>query len=130
LKPNVSKTVKVDFDEALRQVRQELGANGFGVLTEIDVQSTLNEKIGADFTRYVILGACVPALAHRALCAAPEVGVFLPCNVIVRETGESQCRIDAINARAMSEMLPGSDELEDVADEVARRLDQVLKGVG
>ena len=128
--PNVSKSVQLDYEEAVRQAREALAANGFGILTEIDVKATLKQKIGVDFNRYLILGACVPPLAHRAMKAVPEVGVFLPCNVVVRETGEGECRIDAVNARSMSTMLPGSDELEQVAQEVAGRLDAVLKAIG
>ncbi len=128
--PNVSKSVKLDYDEAVRQARAALAANGFGVLTEIDVKATLKQKIGVDFNRYLILGACVPPLAHRAMTAVPEVGVFLPCNVVVRETGPGECIIDAVNARSMSTMLPGSEELAQVAREVAARLDEVLKAIG
>ena len=128
--PNIHKTVQLDYEEAVRQVREALAANGFGVLTEIDVKATLKEKIGVDFGRYVILGACVPSLAHRAMSAVPEVGVLLPCNVVVRETGATESRIDAVNARSMSIMLPGSDELVAVAEEVAGRLDKVLKAIG
>ena len=130
MKPNVSKSVKLDYEEAVRQTRAALAANGFGVLTEIDVKATLKQKIGVDFNRYLILGACVPPLAHRAMTAVPEVGVFLPCNVVVRETGVGACVIDAVNARSMSTMLPGSEELAQVAEEVAGRLDEVLKAIG
>lgn len=128
--PNIQKIVQLDYDEAVRQVREALGANGFGILTEIDVKATLKEKIGVDFGRYVILGACVPPLAHRAMSAVPEVGVLLPCNVVVRETGESESSIDTVNARSMSILFPGSDELAAVAEEVAGRLDEVLKAIG
>lgn len=128
--PNVSKAVRLDYEEAVRQARAALTAQGFGILTEIDVKATLKQKIGVDFNRYVILGACVPPLAHRAMTAVPEVGVFLPCNVVVREIGEGECVVDAVNARSMSTMLPGSEELDQVAEEVAGRLDEVLKAIG
>ncbi len=128
--PNIQKTVQLDYDEAVRQVRKALAANGFGILTEIDVKATLQEKLGVDFSRYLILGACVPPLAHRAMSAVPEVGVLLPCNVVVRETGESESCIETVNARSMSIMFPGSDELAAVAEEVAERLDEVRKAIG
>ena len=128
MQPFVSKTVQLDYEEALRQAREALAANGFGVLTEIDVKATLKEKIGVDFGRYVILGACVPPLAHRAMTAVPEVGVFLPCNVVVREIEPGTTRVEAINAEMMGQMFPVA-EVEAVAQEVGARLARVLDAV-
>jgi len=82
-----SKTLDTTFDEAVAKTRDALAAEGFGVITEIDVQKTLKAKIGVDFRRYLILGACNPALAHEALKLEPNVGAMLPCNVVVQETG-------------------------------------------
>ena len=79
-----AKTVETPFQEALAAVRAALGAQGFGVLTEIDVQSTMKAKIGEDFRPYVILGACNPTMAHKALQMEDKVGTMLPCNVVVQ----------------------------------------------
>jgi len=78
-----SKTLDMDFDQAIERVTEELKKEGFGVLTEIDVQATLKKKINVDFRKYRILGACNPGFAHKALEAEPEIGTMLPCNVIV-----------------------------------------------
>jgi uncharacterized protein (DUF302 family) len=127
---NVSKNVDLSYDEALKQVRAALATHGFGILTEIDVKATLKAKIDVDTAPYIILGACIPPMAHRAMTAVPEVGVFLPCNVVVREIDSGRCTVDAVNARAMSMMFPGVGELEVVAEEVAGRLEKVLAEVG
>ena len=79
------KAVDLGFDEAIETVTEELGKEGFGVLTEIDVQATLKKKLDVEFENYVILGACNPQLAHEAVSDAPEIGLLLPCNVIIFE---------------------------------------------
>src|SRR6266545_6809379 len=104
------------FNEAVERVRQELQAEGFGVLCEIDVQATLKEKLGVDREPYLILGACNPPLAHRALEAEPDLGTLLPCNVVVyRHEGETH--ISAIDAERMLSIVDNA-ELAAVAAEV------------
>ena len=98
--------VKVNqpYEVALERVRTALKAEGFGVLTEIDVKETLKKKLGVDFQRYIILGACNPPLAHRALSADLNVGLLLPCNVIVYETGADTSMISLVDPLVMSAM--------------------------
>jgi uncharacterized protein (DUF302 family) len=106
-------------------VEAALKAEGFGVLTEIDVQATLKEKLDIDSGPYVILGACNPPLAHQALEAEPDLGVLLPCNVVVYATDQGT-RVTAVNAGAMLGMV-GNEALEPIASQVQERLDRVLE---
>src|SRR5512136_909974 len=96
----IQKKTQLTFDQALARVQEALKAEGFGVLTQIDVQKTLKEKIGADFRRYRILGACNPKLAFRALSAEVEVGVMMPCNVIVYEGDDGNAVVCPIHPMA------------------------------
>jgi uncharacterized protein (DUF302 family) len=113
------------FDRAVERVRDELAGEGFGVLCEIDVQATLREKLGVEREPYVILGACNPPLAHRALDAEPDLGTLLPCNVAVyRADGETH--ISAIDAEKMLSVVE-NDELAPVAAEVRGRLARVVE---
>ena len=115
----------VGYDEARKKVTEALQAEGFGILSEIDVQDTLKKKLGVDMPRYEILGACHPASAHRALQAEKSVGLLLPCNVVVYE-GEGQTVIEAIDPRqAMT--LDANATVKDVAEEVRGRLQHVLE---
>ena len=118
----------VSVDEALEKVAEALKANGFGVLTKIDVKETLKKKIDVDFHPYQILGACMPRMAHKPLTAAPEVGVLLPCNVVVRHVDEKTTRVEVINTAAMTMMFPGG-ELNEVASTVGQHLDNVLDSI-
>ena len=92
-----SKTLDAGFDEAIRRATEALKAQGFGVLTEIDVAATLKTKIGVDFRPYRILGACNPKLAHEALTAEPDIGLMLPCNVVVQDAGAGKTKVSAID---------------------------------
>src|SRR6266511_268058 len=99
----LSATTELGFTEAAERVRDELKTEGFGVLCEIDVQATLKEKLGVDGEPYLILGACNPPLAHQALQAEPELGVLLPCNVVVY-TRDGQTHISAIAAEVLDKL--------------------------
>jgi uncharacterized protein (DUF302 family) len=124
----IGKIVQMPFDQALEKAQEALKKEGFGVLSRIDVKATMKEKLGIDFTPFVILGACNPPLAHKALTCEPEVGLMLPCNVVVREVGSGKVRVEAINAEAMTSLFPGAG-LEEVAGEVNERLTRVIESL-
>lgn len=113
------------FDEAIEKTTLALKAEGFGVLTRIDMQSTFKEKLNVDFRKYVILGACNPPLAHRALAANPDVGLLLPCNVTVQEQG-GQIAVTAVNPRAMLGALETDATVSAVAGEAQAKLQKVI----
>jgi uncharacterized protein (DUF302 family) len=119
------------FEEGLARTREALKAEGFGVLTEIDLQAAFREKLGQQFRRYVIFGACNPALAHRAVSAEPEVGLLLPCNVTIEEgtSGETIVRlVDPIGLLGLG--APGQHGvLSEVAAEASARLERVGKAL-
>ena len=112
------------FDETLAAVREVLAAEGFGVLTEIDVRATLEAKLGVTVPQQVILGACNPPLAHAALDAEPSVGLLLPCNVVVR-AGDGGTIVEAIDPR-MLVTVTGNEALAPIADQVADKLDRAM----
>ena len=116
------------YDQAIAKVTQALKAEGFGVLTEIDVKATLKKKLDVDFRRYIILGACNPSLAYRALSTDLDVGLLLPCNVVVYETDENHAAIGLIDPIAMLGVLPSPD-LQPIADEARARLTRVAKSL-
>jgi uncharacterized protein (DUF302 family) len=121
----IRKTLDLAFDEALVRVPEALKAEGFGVLTEIDVQATLKKKLDVDFRRYRILGACNPPFAHRALQHSLEVGMLMPCNVIVYETDDRRTVVSAVDP--MQTMAAQGDEaIRPIADEVRRKLQRVI----
>jgi uncharacterized protein (DUF302 family) len=121
----LSASTERPFADAVERVREELKAEGFGVLCEIDVQATLREKLGVEQEPYVILGACNPPLAHRALEAEPELGTLLPCNVVVFRRDE-QTHVAAIDAERMLSIV-GNEELAPVAADVRRKLAAVVE---
>jgi uncharacterized protein (DUF302 family) len=125
----LTKTVDVPYEQAIEQVTALLKEQGFGVLTEIDVKATLKKKIDADFRRYVILGACNPKLAFRALSAELDVGLLLPCNVIVYETDDEQSTVSLVDPLSMLGVVDNAD-LQPVADEARSRLEKVFDALG
>ncbi|MFE9095880.1 DUF302 domain-containing protein [Streptomyces sp. NPDC007264] len=116
--------LETDFATAVTRVREALGEQGFGVLTEIDVTATLKAKLDEDMEDYVILGACNPPLAHQALATDRTIGLLLPCNVVVRADGDHTV-VQALDPQTMV-ALTGLDALRPVADEATRRLDAAL----
>jgi uncharacterized protein (DUF302 family) len=121
----LSVTVDGAFDAVVDTVIARLKDEGFGVLTDIDVQATLKNKIGADMRRYRILGACNPAFAHEALKIENKLGVLLPCNVIVRETEDGRIEVASVDPVVAMERT-GNAALADTAEEVRRRLSNAI----
>ena len=121
----LSATTSQTFAAAVERVRDELQTEGFGILSEIDVQATLREKLGVEEEPYLILGACNPPLAHQALSAEPNLGTLLPCNVVVYQR-DGQTHISAIDAERMLSIV-GNDSLASVAAEVRGKLAAVVE---
>jgi len=119
-------TTPLSYTAAIEAVTAALKMEGFGVLTTIDVQATLKQKLGAEMPSYTILGACNPPLAHRALSAEPEIGLLLPCNVIVYADAAGQTTISAIDPVAQFALVQRTD-LEELAQEVGARLRRALE---
>jgi uncharacterized protein (DUF302 family) len=115
----------VTYGDAVPRVTEALKAEGFGVLTEIDVKATLKKKIDVDHRDYVILGACNPSLAHRALSAIPGVGLLMPCNVVVTVDDDGNALVSAVDPRALFGVV-GDPDLEPLADEVGVKLRRVI----
>lgn len=122
-----SRTITLDmpFDEAVPKVKEAFASQGFGTLTEIDVQATLAAKIKVEVEPYVILGACNPDLAYQALQIEPEIGVLLPCNVVVRQRN-GQTVVHALDPQVLAQVPDRADELGGIASEASRRIDAAL----
>jgi uncharacterized protein (DUF302 family) len=120
-------TIDRDFDATVADVKAALGDQGFGIITEIDMAATLQTKLGVEVDRQVILGACNPGFAHRALQAEPSIGLLLPCNVVVRATPEGTV-VEMIDPAMMTD-LTGSPEVGALADEVKVRLSTALAAI-
>ena len=122
-------TVALSFDEAIARVTQALQAEGFGVLTSIDVKATMKNKLNVDFEQYIILGACNPELSHRALTLEPDIGLLLPCNVVIREVpgagAQPQTRIAIADPVAMLGIVH-QPQMQDLAHEAKARLQRVI----
>ena len=121
----INRVLPVAFDEVVARTKEALKAEGFGVLTEINVQETLRTKIGVEFPRYVILGACNPSLAHEALQLENKVGTMLPCNVVVRDAGNGQTEVAAIDPVASMQAID-NPELKRAAQQVRAKLERVV----
>ena len=121
----IQKTLDLGFDEALAKVPEALKAEGFGVLTEIDVQATLKKKLDVDFRRYRILGACNPPFAHRALQHSLDVGMLLPCNVIVYETDAGKAVVSAVDPM-QTMAAQGDPGVRPLAEQVRQKLQRVV----
>jgi uncharacterized protein (DUF302 family) len=122
------KTVRSEFDEAVSKITQALKEEGFGILTEIDVKSTLKKKLDVDFRKYRILGACNPPFAYKALQAEDKVGTMLPCNVIVQETADGEVEIAAIDPIASMKAID-NPELREIAETIAQKLKIIVENV-
>ena len=116
-----TRTVPLSMDEAEARIRDELQNEGFGVLTEIDIQATLKKKLDVDMAPYKILGACNPPAAHQALQAEPLIGTMLPCNVVLRDAGDGQTQIAAVDPVASMAAVE-NDRLGPIAEEIRDRL--------
>lgn len=124
----ITTTVEQSYDTAVAQVRAALADQGFGVLTEIDLQATMKAKLDADIAPQVILGACRPPLALAALRAEPSIGLLLPCNVVVRALDDTTTAVDAVDPQTMVSMTD-NPALQGVADDASRRLRAALESV-
>jgi uncharacterized protein (DUF302 family) len=121
----INKTLDLSFEDAVGRVTEELKKEGFGILTEIDMQATMKKKLDVDLRPYKILGACNPPFAHKALQAESHIGIFLPCNVIVQDAGEGKTEVAAVDPLvAMSRV--DNPALVPLAEEVRARLQRVI----
>jgi uncharacterized protein (DUF302 family) len=121
-----SKTVTETFDNTILKVTEALKAEGFGILTEIDVKSTLKKKLDVDFYNYKILGACNPPFAYKALLAEDKIGIMLPCNVIIQEKVAGQVEVSAVDPVASMLSIENKD-LQGIANEIRTRLKKVIE---
>ena len=120
-----SKILNLSFDRAVTKVTEELKKEGFGILTDIDVQATLKKKLDADFRKYLILGACNPPFAYKALQAEDKIGTMLPCNVVIQELAEGTIEVAAIDPVASMQAIENPD-LKGIAEQVREKLKKVV----
>ena len=123
-----SKTVTLSFEDAIEKVIAELKKEGFGILTDIDVNQTLKKKLDVDFKKYRILGACNPPFAYKALQVEDKIGTMLPCNVIVQEIDEGQVEVAAIDPVASMQAV-ANPALKDIAEQVQSKLKKVIENI-
>lgn len=120
-----NKTIASDFESVKKRVIEELGKEGFGILSEIDVKATFEKKLEIDFRKYQILGACNPKFAHKAITAEDKIGTMLPCNVILQELENGEIEVAAINATASMQAVENS-KVAEIAKEISGRLKKVV----
>ena len=120
--------VPLAYDKSLAKARDALKAEGFGVITEIDVRKTVKEKLGVEFRPYIILGACNPPLAHRAISAEPEIGLLMPCNVCIWDNGDGTTTVAAIDVKTLFQLVQ-NPSLADIAEKVNGQLRRVVQAV-
>lgn len=125
----ITTTLDQPFEQTLTAVREALAGQGFGILTEIDMAATMKAKLDVDIAPQVILGACNPPLAYRALQAEESIGLLLPCNVVVRAAGAGRTTVEALDPQVMV-AVTGNDELRTVADDATARLGAALRSLG
>jgi len=122
------KNVDMEFDAAIEKVTADLQTEGFGVLSDIDVAAKMKEKLDKDMPRYRILGACNPSLAYQAIGAVPDIGLLLPCNVLVREDDEGAVSVSFMDPKSVMSLV-GDPGVEPLADEVKAKLERVLEAL-
>ncbi len=125
---SMKRKVELSYEEAEGRIREALSKEGFGILTEIDVKATLKKKLDKDFRRYIILGACNPPYAYRALTMEPEIGVFMPCNVLVYENEDGTTTLSAMDPVAAMEVV-GNPELTGLAREIKEKIERALNSL-
>ncbi len=124
----IGKTLNTDFENTVELVKKALKNEGFGVLSEISINKTLKEKLDVDFRDYVILGACNPSLAHKALQTEDKIGTMLPCNVIVQDAGNGKSEVAAVDPYASMQAVE-NEELKTIAKTVRMKLDNVIRAL-
>lgn len=125
----IRRKVGMPYDQAVARTKDALKEQGFGVLSEIDLKEKLKEKLNVDFKRYVILGACNPPLAYKALQAEPEIGLLLPCNVIVYELDGKSSMVAAIDPNSMVDVVGSNPVVQEVARDARERLERAIARV-
>ncbi len=124
----MKKKVDLNYEDALEKVKAELKEEGFGVLSEIDMKQTFKDKIGEDFNKYIILGACNPKFAYKALQMEEDIGLLLPCNVVVYTSDSGDTSVAIINPMEVMN-LPNNQEIKELAKEIKERLERVIKNM-
>ena len=126
---SISKKVNLSYEEAVAKTRDALKTEGFGVITEIDVKKTVREKLGEAFRPYVILGACNPSLAHKAISAEPEIGTLMPCNVCVWDNEDGTSTVAAVDVKSVFQLVQ-MPALTEIAEIVNARLQRAVEHMG